>query len=114
LAYAARFFFENRIGAELHRKAAMTATSKGMTLNAFVEDAIKKLWHYRQNKTPLTPIFVCNTKTGGSGCLFGRLPYFYVFLCYSQICCTGDVSVMESSYYANVIGRKHIKHRRAR
>jgi predicted HicB family RNase H-like nuclease len=30
------------IGAELHRKAAMSASAKGVSLNAFVEDAIRK------------------------------------------------------------------------
>ena len=34
--------FNVRIGSDLHRKAAVTASAKGMTLNAFVEDAIRK------------------------------------------------------------------------
>ena len=34
--------FNVRIGAELHRKAAMSASAKGVSLNAFVEDAIRK------------------------------------------------------------------------
>ena len=34
--------FNIRIGVELHRKAAMSANAKGISLNAFVEDAIRK------------------------------------------------------------------------
>ena len=34
--------FNVRIGADLHRKAAMFATTRGMSLNAFVEDAIRR------------------------------------------------------------------------
>jgi predicted HicB family RNase H-like nuclease len=34
--------FNVRIGSDLHRKAAIAASAKGMTLNAFVEDAIRK------------------------------------------------------------------------
>ena len=34
--------FNVRIGSDLHQKAAMSASAKGMTLNAFVEDAIRK------------------------------------------------------------------------
>ena len=34
--------FNVRIGADLHRKAALSASVKGMSLNAFVEDAIRK------------------------------------------------------------------------
>ena len=34
--------FNVRIGAELHRKAAMTAALRGMSLNMLVEDAIKQ------------------------------------------------------------------------
>jgi len=33
--------FNVRIGAELHRKAALTASMRGISLNAFVEDAIR-------------------------------------------------------------------------
>ena len=35
--------FNIRIGADLHRKAAMSATTRGMSLNAFVEDAIRRI-----------------------------------------------------------------------
>ena len=34
--------FNVRIEAELHRKAALTASSRGMSLNAFVEEAIRQ------------------------------------------------------------------------
>jgi predicted HicB family RNase H-like nuclease len=34
--------FNVRIGSDLHRKAAVAASAKGITLNAFVEDAIRK------------------------------------------------------------------------
>ena len=34
--------FNIRIGAELHRKASMKASAMGISLNAFVEDAIRK------------------------------------------------------------------------
>ena len=34
--------FNVRIGADLHRKAAMHAITKGISLNAFVEDAIRR------------------------------------------------------------------------
>jgi predicted HicB family RNase H-like nuclease len=34
--------FNVRIGADLHRKAAQFAKSHGMTLNALVEDAVRK------------------------------------------------------------------------
>ena len=34
--------FNVRIGADLHRKAAMTASARGVSLNAFVEDAIRQ------------------------------------------------------------------------
>ena len=34
--------FNVRIGSDLHRKATLAASAKGMTLNAFVEDAIRK------------------------------------------------------------------------
>jgi predicted HicB family RNase H-like nuclease len=34
--------FNVRIGADLHRKATMSANAKGISLNAFVEDAIRK------------------------------------------------------------------------
>lgn len=35
--------FNVRIGAELHRKAALTASIRGISLNALVEDAIKQM-----------------------------------------------------------------------
>jgi len=35
--------FNVRIGAELHRKAAVAASERGISLNAFVEDAIKQV-----------------------------------------------------------------------
>jgi len=38
--------FNVRIGIDLHRKAALAASSRGMSLNSFVEDAI------RQNVNP--------------------------------------------------------------
>ena len=34
--------FNVRIGAELHRKAAMAASSMNISLNAYIEDAIRK------------------------------------------------------------------------
>ena len=34
--------FNVRIGSELHRKAAMVASGRGISLNAFVEDAISQ------------------------------------------------------------------------
>ena len=34
--------FNVRIGADLHRKAALTASMRGISLNALVEDAIKR------------------------------------------------------------------------
>ena len=34
--------FNVRIGAELHREAVMSAAARGMSLNSFVEEAIKK------------------------------------------------------------------------
>ena len=33
--------FNVRIGSDLHRKAALTASAKGVSLNTFVEDAIR-------------------------------------------------------------------------
>jgi len=38
--------FNVRIGGELHRKAAMAANSMGISLNAYVEDAIRKAVPY--------------------------------------------------------------------
>ena len=38
--------FNVRIGGELHRKAAMAANSMGISLNAYVEDAIRKTVSY--------------------------------------------------------------------
>jgi len=35
--------FNVRIGSELHRKVAVAASEKGVSLNAFVEDAIKQV-----------------------------------------------------------------------
>ena len=34
--------FNVRIGAELHRKAALAASTRGISLNSFVEDAIRQ------------------------------------------------------------------------
>jgi len=34
--------FNVRIGSELHRKAAITASTRGISLNTFVEDAIRQ------------------------------------------------------------------------
>jgi len=35
--------FNVRIGGELHRRAALAASSAGMSLNAYVEEAIRKI-----------------------------------------------------------------------
>jgi predicted HicB family RNase H-like nuclease len=37
--------FNIRIGTNLHRKAALTAFARGLSLNAFVEDAIRQAVH---------------------------------------------------------------------
>jgi predicted HicB family RNase H-like nuclease len=37
--------FNIRIGTNLHRKAALTASARGLSLNAFVEDAIRQAVH---------------------------------------------------------------------
>jgi len=39
--------FNVRIGSELHRKAAMAASGRGISLNAFGEDAISQCLAYR-------------------------------------------------------------------
>jgi predicted HicB family RNase H-like nuclease len=38
--------FNVRIGVELHRKAALAASAKGLSLNALVEDAIRQAVHH--------------------------------------------------------------------